>query len=251
MNMNADAADQILRITLSSGEYFLKLSGKSADLIFKLLAKALKDNKQTKGKARLETMLKTDKELKVFQIPGDKVKQFTAESKRYGVLFCALEDNSSNDNLVDILVRSQDAAKIDRIFERIEFASANIASVESSVRKDLEQKKAPLKEDPSSLETTKTMEKLFPNYKEKTEMQNPEQAQTEKSPPSEPFSKNSNQEYNKSGADERESKPSVRKELEKFKAEIKMEEKKEQKNKTFQQTIPTRNSKPKFKDKER
>ncbi|MGI6777099.1 MAG: PcfB family protein [Acetivibrionales bacterium] len=43
---------------------------------------------------------------------------FQYEAKRYGVLYCALRDKKSLDGMCDIMVRVEDASKINRIVER-------------------------------------------------------------------------------------------------------------------------------------
>ena len=77
----------------------------------------MKNHKQTKGKTRLNSMLKSGKPLKIFTMQKKDLAKFTKEAKSYGVLYCALVNrkNKNFDDMVDILVRQEDASKIDRI----------------------------------------------------------------------------------------------------------------------------------------
>ena len=73
-------------------------------------------------------MLKSGKELKVFTISKEHLKQFAKEAKRYGVVYCALRGkDKSSDGLVDVMVRAEDASKINRIVERFKLATVDAA----------------------------------------------------------------------------------------------------------------------------
>ena len=68
MNAGGDAAEQVVRFYLEGFEVMAKLSGKGAERVIALLLNVIKDHKQTKGKARLNTMLKSGKPLSIFTI---------------------------------------------------------------------------------------------------------------------------------------------------------------------------------------
>lgn len=59
MNTGADAADQIVRMTLNGVEVAAKITGTGAKELAVLLYAVLKDQKKTKGKTRLTNMLKS------------------------------------------------------------------------------------------------------------------------------------------------------------------------------------------------
>jgi hypothetical protein len=97
-----------------------------------------KDNKQTKGKTRLTNMIKTGKELKIFTIKSDDLKKFSQEAKKYGVLYCVLADkkNDKIDGMVDIMVRQEDASKVNRIAERFNFKKVDTAIIQQELDKE-------------------------------------------------------------------------------------------------------------------
>ena len=128
MNTSGDAAEQIVRLSLEGTEVALKLTGSAAKNIAAMIYAALKnrDKNKTKGHQRLTAMLKSGKELKVFTVSEEHLKQFAAEAKRYGVVYCALRGKGkSTDGLVDIMVRAEDASKINRIVERFKLAAVD------------------------------------------------------------------------------------------------------------------------------
>ena len=84
MNTGGEAAEQIVRMSLEGFEVAAKITGAGAKNIAILLYSILKEEKKTKGKARLSSMLRSGKELKVFTVKNDDLKTFTQEAKKYG-----------------------------------------------------------------------------------------------------------------------------------------------------------------------
>ena len=58
MYSSGDAAEQVVRMSLEGAEFALKISGSAAKNLAAALYTVLKDQKKTKGKARIETMLR-------------------------------------------------------------------------------------------------------------------------------------------------------------------------------------------------
>lgn len=126
MNNSGDAAEQVVRLSLEGTEVALKLTGSAAKNIAAAIYAVLKnrDKNKIKGRQRLTAMLKSGKELKVFTISEEHLKQFATEAKRYGVVYCALRGKEkSADGMVDVMVRAEDASKINRIVERFHLAT--------------------------------------------------------------------------------------------------------------------------------
>ena len=129
MNTSGDAAEQIVRMSLEGFEVAAKITGAGAKNIAVLLYAILKEEKKTKGKARLTNMLRSGKELKVFTVRQSDLKKFTQEAKKYGVLYCVLTDRQNKDPNaeVDVIARAEDASKINRIKERFDLAAVDTA----------------------------------------------------------------------------------------------------------------------------
>lgn len=197
MNNSGDAAEQIVRISLEGTEIALRLTGSAA----KNIAAALytiaknKDRNKIKGHQRLSAMLKSGKELKVFTLSEEHLKQFAQEAKRYGVVYCALRGKEkSADGMVDIMVRVEDASKINRIVERFKLATVDAASIKHDIERSREEKQAapsvPEKDASQKDAEDLLLDELMgtPMKKEVQVPENPTAAKTEKSPPSEPIS---------------------------------------------------------------
>ena len=123
MNTSGEAADQVVRMSLEVGEAALKISGTGAKHLAVMLYTVLK------GRVRLETLVKSGRPLTVFSVKESDLKQFVQEAKRYGVLYCAVRNpKGSSDGLVDVIVKEEDAPRINRIVDRFQFASVTEAA---------------------------------------------------------------------------------------------------------------------------
>ena len=229
MNTSGEAAEQIVRMSLEGFEVAAKITGAGAKNIAVLLYSILKEEKKTKGKARLTNMLRSGKELKVFTVKNGDLKKFTQEAKKYGVLYCVLADRGNKDPNaeVDVIARAEDASKISRIAERFKLASETTASIVTETEKSKEEKTGQPEPDigvQEKAEKDKLLDELMGKPIQKEEnAQNPSLAKTEKSPQSEPISEQPKK--SAEGATRlTDEKPSVREELRKIK-----ESRKEQK----------------------
>ena len=190
MNTSGEAADQVVRMSLEVGEAALKISGEGAKQLAVLLYAVLQDQNKSmgksKGKTRLETLVRTGKPLKVFSVKESDLKKFAKEAKRYGILYCAIRNPKENkDGMVDIMVKEEDAPRINRIVERFKLSAVEEKTqVETEVETEAEVAEAEVeKAEAEKPEVEKTKEE----GKAKKE-QNPSMAKTEKSRPSEPTS---------------------------------------------------------------
>lgn len=226
MNYSGEAAEQVVRMSLNGVEVAAKISGKAAERLAVLLYAVLRDQKKTRGKIRLTNMLKSGKELKVFAVKDGELQKFCEEAKKYGVLYCVLKDNKANDGLTDIMVRAEDASKINRIFERFNLATVNMASVKTEIQKSRDAK-VQTGEDIAPPERSQSVDEKLNEFldtvvtekenptSEKPENGNPTMARTAKSRPSEPSSE-SRRARSDVGDPERgdhSSRPSVKEEL--------------------------------------
>ena len=265
MYNSGDAAEQVVRISLEGTEVALKLTGSAAKNIAAMLYAVWKnrDKNKTKGHQRLSAMLKSGKELKVFTVSEEHLKQFATEAKRYGVVYCALRGKErSADGMVDIMVRAEDASKINRIVERFKLATVDTVSI----KRDIEQAQAgkaapsaPEQEKPDKAADDRLLDDLLgaPVQKEEHASPNPAAAKTEKSRPSAPTSEKQSRTA-EGTAKSPEERPSVREELREIKAkqqeaaapakEEPIVSKKPTKQQTTTHKQPSRKKKPESKE---
>ena len=218
MNTGGDAANEMVQYYFEALKCAATITGKGAEHALGILLNEMKNHKQTKGKTRLNSMLKSGKPLKIFTMQKKDLAKFTKEAKSYGVLYCALVNrkNKNFDDMVDILVRQEDASKIDRIVERFKLITSNPAEIKTEIQKEMAEK-----EENNIGVQTKNKEELEqdisfkkPLQKEDINTSNFSMAKTEASRPSDPYSKISKEVNN-------ENRKSVRKELQEIKEEMK------------------------------
>jgi hypothetical protein len=241
MNTSGDAAEQVVRMSLEGVEVAARITGRGAEQLGMKLYAVLKEEQKTKGKARLTSMLKSGKELKVYTITQKDLKKFTQEAKRYGVLYCVLKDRKNTDPnaAVDIIARAEDASKIQRITERFRLATVDRASVsldiqrdrdkmfpKESVRENLrgpapqavdEMQPAPERVLPPRDETEHEGRSVVVGTKQEEPQINPTLAKTGRDPLSEPSSTQVSRSNGFHGITDR---PSVREKLQVYRAEV-------------------------------
>lgn len=228
MNNSGDVAEQVLRMSLDGAEFTLKIVGTGAKNIAVLLYTILSQQKKTKGRARLEAIMRSAVRsgipVKMYGVSEGNLKEFSEQAKRYGILYNVIREPKGNpDGMVDVIVRGEDAPKIARITERFKFAAVETATVKAEIEKSKAAKTpdVPEKTTPDKSAEDKLLDELLekPVQKEQPQPENPNAARTEKSPPSEPTSKPPERSA-KGTSDERKS---VREELREIRAGRKQE----------------------------
>lgn len=229
MYNSGDAAEQVVRMSLEGAEVALKITGAAAKNLAAALYTVLKDQKKTKGKARIEAMLREKRPLKVYTIKKEDAPEFAKQAKGYGILYAPIPVRKEDDT-IDILVFQDDAARANRIVEKFNLTVVDTASIKEDIEKSREERgsepEAPEKAAPEKSEDDKLLDELMekPAQKEKAQAENPAAEKNapftgaaEKSHPSAPTSKKQSRtaEGTVKSPDER---PSVREELREIKA---------------------------------
>lgn len=269
MYNSGDAAEQVVRMSLEGAEVALKITGAAAKNLAAALYTVLKDQKKTKGKARIEAMLREKRPLKVYTIKKEDAPEFAKQAKGYGILYAPIPVRKEDDT-IDILVFQDDAARANRIVEKFNLTVVDTASIKEDIEKSREERgsepEAPEKAAPEKSEDDKLLDELMekPAQKEKAQAENPAAEKNapftgaaEKSHPSAPISKKQSRTA-EGTVKPPEERPSVREELREIKAKQQeaaapaKEESTVSQKPTKQQTTahkqPSRKKKPKSKE---
>lgn len=233
MNHSGDAAEQVVRMSFEGMEIALRISGAAVKNVAAALYTVLTDQKKTKGKARIETMLKERRATTIYTIKKDDCPEFAKQARRYGIMYAAIPVDKG-DNTVDVMVFSDDASRANRIVEKFHLSAVPAASIKNEIEQSrAERSEAPAVPEQAQPEKSvddKLLDELMgaPIQKEKQQPENPaaEQAApfgpaTEKSPPSAPISESSKESAR--GTSDGAEKPSVRQELRDIQAQRKKE----------------------------
>ena len=244
MNTSADAADQVVRMSLNGAEFALKVTGKGSIEAAKLLTKAIiaasKETNKTKGAIRLNNLIRSGRKLDIARIPDTDVKQFCTDAKHYGILYTVLKNKNSKDGVTEI-------------FAKLGKAPAYLAQVKETLTREAEEqaKSAPPGKSMSADDfVDRLMEKPEETRSEKEGVHraDPSMARTSSSGRSEPIFGTQGSRQTDVSPVTHDPKPrkSVRKELEEIKAEMQREAKQNAertKTKTIQHKDPGRKKK--------
>ena len=148
------------------------------------------------------------------------------EAKKYGVLYTVLKDRDANDGLTDIMVRAEDASKINRIFERFKLATVDMGSVKAEIEQNrAERGQSEEMQVPDRALTHQEKVEAFldqalrPNpTKEQQQTQNPTEGRIARSRQSEPSSRRKSPTA-RDASDAPERRPSVKRQLEEIRQE--------------------------------
>lgn len=238
MSAHGEAAEQVVdmatKATVKGVEVVANLTGKGLISLATFLIATLKEQKRTKGKARIEAF--RGKPTKVFVMRREDFSQFAAEAKKYGVLYAAIMSKKDKDGMVDVVVNANDAARVNRISERFAMSAKEVEKLRETILKAKEEKSQntahkertdPTAEKDAHTVDDVTLDEMMGNaaplqqtqHKQPVEISddrpNPTKAGTAKSSPSAPLSEHSE---NIEMANTRE-RPSVRQQIKEIKEE--------------------------------
>ncbi len=263
MNTSADAADQVVRMSLNGAEFALKITGSGAKSVGKLLIDALKSSvtqqRRTKGSIRLHNLVRSGKKLDVVEIADIGLKRFCESAKKYGILYTVLKDRSANDGKTEIMFTSEDKEKITRIMRTLGLLTVDMAQVKEEVAPDLagSEQSPPERAGRTDKEADEFIDKLTEKAnptKEKGQNENPTQTRTDKPDPSVNSSRSKKviRRDVSDSTDER-GRTSVREELKRIREEQKRQRESERKRspRTPAKTNEHRHTPKKKKEKER
>ena len=196
MNTSGEAADQIVKIFMDGAERLVRLSGSGVKHGTVLVYSLAKEQHKTKGKARLSSMLRSGKPLKVYTFNDKDLPQFKKVASQYGILYSILKEDDKTGGVFDVMVRAEDENKIARIIERFNLAQVDVTNLRAEVVEETEQNQEAVKDEaikteesqsppetehPTKSEAQRVADDIFsePQQGDKATPQNPLIARTE------------------------------------------------------------------------
>ena len=159
MMNGGEAADQMVSYAFKGGEVVLRLSGSAAKNLALYLANVLKEGGPSKGKTTLKRMIADGSPLTVQRIKVDQIPYFNEMAKKYGVMFVAIRDKQQTDGTCDIIFRADDAARVNRIFDRLAISEhPDVAHIRSEIQRERGEEENPTRAARSSPSETSSLE---------------------------------------------------------------------------------------------
>lgn len=146
-----EAADQMVRMMLSTGEVAIRLSGSAAKNLLALTMALAKDHKKLSGKVNMAKILRETRDLRLFPMTPEQYKTFKRKAGKQKLLYSAILDQDGKDKLVDVVMPVTELDRANLIFERILYTPQQ-AQKENAAQKmpTAEQPSAPPKKDARS-----------------------------------------------------------------------------------------------------
>ncbi len=146
-----EAADQMVRMMLSTGEVAIRLSGSAAKNLLALTMALAKDHKKLSGKVNMAKMLRETRDLRLFPMTPEQYKTFKRKAGKQKLLYSAILDQDGKGKLVDVVMPVTELDRANLIFERILYTPQQTqTSSEKQETPAAEQPSAPPKKDARS-----------------------------------------------------------------------------------------------------
>lgn len=248
MSVSSDSAEQVMRFMLEGEEICLKATGKAAIEIAKFITALMKNYQQTQGKTKLTNLIKSGKQLDFFSVKKEDLPTFMKQAKIYGILYSALVDKKNPNGNVDIIVKSEDSSRVNRIIKKCRIATViDEGELKAEITKTKEEKlnaKVPeAKEigvEKKDIEIKeKEKEELAPVQKEEKQVPLVEKNNQEN------LLKNSSKTLKKQEGNTNIKKKSVREDLKEIKEELAKENKTSSKSKDLSKNVKRNKNKSK------
>lgn len=116
-----EAADQLVRMMLSSGEVAVRLSGSGLKNMLALTLALAKNHKTISGKVNLVKMLKETRDVRRFAMSPEQYQAFKKKAGKQKILFSAIRDTDGHGKVVDVIMPVTEIDRANMIFERIHY----------------------------------------------------------------------------------------------------------------------------------
>ena len=114
-----EAADQMVRMMLSSGEVAVRLGGSLLKNLLALTMALAKHEKTLSGKVNMTKMLHETRDLRLFPMTPEQYQQFKKHAKKQKILYSAIKDKDDKGKLIDVVMPVTELDRANLIFERI------------------------------------------------------------------------------------------------------------------------------------
>jgi len=115
--MSAEVSDQVVKMMLMGVEVSVKIAGAATKHLVAFLYALMKGDKKISGKTNLAKILTQSKNVRIFTVKDEDLETFKGLAKKYGILYSVIRDKNLGDGIKDIMVKGEDAGKLQRVFD--------------------------------------------------------------------------------------------------------------------------------------
>jgi len=115
MSVETTASEQMLKYSWGGAKVTLRITGKGAGRLLALF-KAKWDSRMPDGKVNLHKLHSSTQAARVISAPSASLVQFDQLCRKYNIMYASITDRQTPER-ADIMVRGEDVAVVNRIFE--------------------------------------------------------------------------------------------------------------------------------------
>ena len=136
MENDSQESSKIARVILDGATRLIKISADIPRYAFEMVhILQTVQNGPKEGQVKMRKMMETGSALKVIPLKGkDNHAKFAEGAKQYGVMYSVVEDTQKD--IFDIVIREEDAPRVNRIIERYEMRPEDIITVRAKEMMD-------------------------------------------------------------------------------------------------------------------
>ena len=146
--MSAEVSDQAVRMMLQGVEVTVKIAGKATKHLVAFLLALKNGDKKISGKTSVAKIVSQSKNIRMFSIKDEDLSNFKTLAKKYGILYSVIRDLNLGDGVKDVMVKGEDASKLQRVFDIMGYGDVERGE-EQSIENDTKKKQAS-KQEPES-----------------------------------------------------------------------------------------------------
>ena len=147
-----EAADQMVRMMLSSGEVTVRLTGSALKNLAALTLALTRNHKKVSGKRRLGAMLRETRDLRVFSMTPEQYRAFKKQAGKKKLLYAVIRDRDGRGKRVDVVLPVTEVERANPVFERIRYAPSQRQERETVPRSRKQPERPPAREVPPKKE---------------------------------------------------------------------------------------------------
>ena len=141
-----EAADQMVRMMLSSGELVIRMSGSALKNLAAISFALARNHKKLYGKVRMGKILRETRDVRMFPMTPEQYRVFRKNAGQQKLLYAAIRDADEHGKLVDVVMPAAEVSRANVIFQRMMYHPQR----EHAEKPEPEQKSDPPKKDSRS-----------------------------------------------------------------------------------------------------
>lgn len=114
-----EAADQMVRMMLSSGEVAVRLTGSAAKNLLAISLALAKSHKKVSGRMRMGKMLQQTRDLRTFPMTQEEYRAFKKGAREKKLLYAAIKDTRSPNGMVDVVMPPSEVERANLVFAQM------------------------------------------------------------------------------------------------------------------------------------